>query len=152
MNNFNLVTLLDDMLNYVKGKLDFEKKNISIEKKYKEDEINMSGDETKLKQAFVNVITNGCQAMNGNGILTVEINQNGKNVDIAITDTGEGIHPDDISKIFDPFVTTKKMGVGVGLGLAISKRIVEDHKGWITVRSELSKGSTFTISLPVQNE
>ncbi len=110
----------------------------------------MSGDATKLKQAFVNVITNGCQAMNGNGILTVEINQNSRNVDVKIKDIGNGIHPDDILKIFDPFITTKEKGVG--LGLAISKRIIEDHNGKITVRSELSKGSTFTISLPVQND
>ncbi len=150
MNNFNLVTLVDETLDYVKGKLGFEKSNIAIEKDYKKNEIHMSGDATKLKQAFVNVITNGCQAMNGNGILTVEINQNSRNVDVKIKDIGNGIHPDDILKIFDPFITTKEKGVG--LGLAISKRIIEDHNGKITVRSELSKGSTFTISLPVQND
>jgi signal transduction histidine kinase len=149
VNNFDLVDLVDETINYVKGKFDFEQKNITVEKKYKESEINMSGDATNLRQAFVNIITNGCQAMNGNGLLRVEIDQNRRNVDIAITDTGKGIHPDDVSKIFDPFITTKE--VGVGLGLAISKRIVEDHKGKIIVKSELSKGSTFTISLPVQN-
>lgn len=87
--------------------------------------------------------------MYGEGLLKVQINPNGENVDVAITDTGEGIHPDDIAKIFDPFVTTKEMGIG--LGLAISKRIVEDHKGSIKVKSRLSQGTTFTISLPVQN-
>ncbi len=148
-NNFNLVSLVDETVEYVKGKLDFESKNINIEKNYGNNVIEMSGDATNLKQAFINIITNGCQAMNGEGMLKVHINPDGNNVDVAITDTGEGIHPDDISKIFDPFVTTKEMGIG--LGLAISKRIVEDHKGSITVKSQLLKGTTFTISLPVQN-
>ncbi|MBI5665775.1 MAG: hypothetical protein HZC49_11935 [Nitrospirae bacterium] len=148
-NNFNLVSLVDETVEYVKGKLDFERKNITIEKNYGASVIEMSGDATNLKQAFVNLITNGCQAMYGEGLLKVQINPNGENVDVAITDTGEGIHPDDIAKIFDPFVTTKEMGIG--LGLAISKRIVEDHKGSIKVKSRLSQGTTFTISLPVQN-
>jgi signal transduction histidine kinase len=149
INNFNLVELVDETVDYVKGKLDFEKKSITIKKDYKENELDMSGDANELKQAFINVIANGCQAINGEGVLTVEIKQNRKNVEVAIADTGEGIHPDDISKIFDPFVTTKEMGVG--LGLAISKRIIEDHNGRINVKSKLLKGSTFTISLPVQN-
>ena len=147
-NYFDLVSLLDETVNYVKGKLDFEKKNIGIEKNYGISAIKMSGDATNLKQAFINLLTNGCQAMNGEGKLKVDINTDKKHVKIAITDTGEGIAPDDISKIFDPFVTTKEMGIG--LGLAISKRIVEDHKGSIHVKSQLSKGTTFTISLPVQ--
>jgi two-component system NtrC family sensor kinase len=148
-NNFNLVSLVDETVNYVKGKLDFEKKNINIEKNYGSSVIEMSGDATNLRQAFINIITNGCQAMNGEGLMKVYINPDGERVDVAITDTGEGIHPDDISKIFDPFVTTKEMGIG--LGLAISKRIIEDHKGSIKIKSTLSKGTTFTISLPVQN-
>jgi len=93
---------------------------------------------------------NGCQAMNGEGELTVKIQLNSRHADISITDTGKGIHPDYISKIFDPFVTTREMGVG--LGLAISKRIIEDHNGKIHVKSQLSKGTTFTVNLPVQND
>ncbi|GBE03768.1 sensor protein ZraS [bacterium BMS3Abin09] len=67
---------------------------------------------------------------------------------MVITDTGDGIPHEDISKIFDPFVTTKEMGVG--LGLAITKRVIEDHEGNIHVRSRIAEGSTFTISLPVK--
>ncbi|MEW6600106.1 MAG: ATP-binding protein [Nitrospirota bacterium] len=148
-NNFNLVALVDETVDYVKDKIDFEKKNINIAKNFGSGVIEMSGDASSLKQAFINIITNGCQAMHGEGLLQVNIQTDSKKVDVAITDTGEGIHPDDISKIFDPFVTTKEMGIG--LGLAISKRIVEDHKGSIKVMSQLSKGTTFTISLPVQN-
>jgi two-component system sporulation sensor kinase C len=120
-----------------------------FEKNYGNDEIKMSGDAERLKDAFVNIINNGCQAMNAGGVLKVDMNPNGRNVDIMITDTGEGIPQEDIDKIFDPFVTTKEMGVG--LGLAISRKIIEDHSGGIKVKSKLLKGTTFTISLPKQN-
>ncbi|RJQ14453.1 MAG: hypothetical protein C4560_12285 [Nitrospiraceae bacterium] len=149
MNNFDLMELVDEIVDYVKGKLDFEKSGIVIEKKYNGDEINMAGDAGKLKQAFTNIMINGCQAMYGEGTLKVHIKLKDGHADISVEDTGEGIHSEDLSKIFDPFVTTKEMGVG--LGLAISKRIIEDHNGKIHVRSRLSKGTVFTVSLPVQN-
>ncbi len=149
MNNFNLVSLLDETVDYVKGKAPYSKGSISVKKKYSEQEILVTGDSSKLNQAFVNILTNGYQAMNGKGLLTVDINPNGNNAEIVITDTGEGIEPESISKIFDPFITTKEMGVG--LGLAISKRIIEDHKGELHVESAVSKGTSFTITLPVQN-
>ncbi len=148
MNNFNLTELVDEVVDYVKEKLEFEKSKIVVEKKYNGKAINMSGDTVKLKRALDNIMINGCQAMQGEGTLKIGIKENVKNVDVEITDTGEGIHPEDLSKIFDPFVTKKEMGVG--LGLAISKRIIEDHNGKIHVRSKLTKGTTFTISLPIQ--
>jgi signal transduction histidine kinase len=82
-------------------------------------------------------------------VLKVAVDSNDRNVDIAITDSGEGIPPENIEKIFDPFVTTKEMGMGIGL--AISKKIIEDHGGKIKVKSQLSTGTTFTISLPVEH-
>lgn len=150
VNNFNLVSLIDETVNYVVRKLEMEKKAISVRKKYGEDEIYMYGDAEKLKQTFINIILNGCQAMSGEGELTVEIQRNNASASVLVRDTGTGIHPDDITKIFDPFVTTKDMGVG--LGLAISKRIIEDHSGKIDVESEESRGTTFTVTLPVQND
>ncbi|MBI5056891.1 MAG: hypothetical protein HZB61_09790 [Nitrospirae bacterium] len=150
MNNFDLAELVDEVVEYVKGKLDFEKSKIVIEKNYNGNAINMSGDPVKLKQAFGNIILNGCQAMHGEGVLRVDIKNGSRFIDVTVEDTGEGIHSEDLPKIFDPFVTTKEMGVG--LGLAISKRIVEDHNGKIHVKSQLAKGTAFTISLPVQNE
>jgi len=150
INNINFTELLDKIVDNVKGKLEFEKSNIVVEKNYSADAINMSGDDVKLKQAFSNIIINGCQAMHGEGVLRVNIKPNGKHFDVIVEDTGEGIHPEDLSKIFDPFITTKERGIG--LGLAISKRVIEDHKGKIHIKSELSQGTTFTISLPVQND
>ena len=150
INNFNLTELVDKIVDYVKGKLEFEKSKIVVEKNYNGAVINMSGDAGKLKQAFSNIIINGCQAMNDEGMLRVNIKPNGKNVDVIVEDTGEGIHPEDLPKIFDPFITTKERGIG--LGLAISKRVIEDHNGKIHVKSQLARGTTFTITLPVQNE
>jgi signal transduction histidine kinase len=143
------VSLVDETIHYVEGKLEVEERDIDINKIFMEDEVYMSGDAEKMKQTFINILMNGCQAMNGEGYLTVEIQKNSKYVNVSITDTGKGIHPDDISTIFDPFVTTREMGVG--LGLAISKRVIEDHHGKISVKSKLAKGTTFTVSLPVQN-
>jgi len=150
MNNFNLIELVDGVVDYVESKLEFERSKITIEKNYNEQEINMMGDTEKYKQALGNIVMNGCQAMHGEGILRIGIKPNGKNVEIAVEDTGEGINPEDLPKIFDPFVTTKKMGIG--LGLAISKRIIEDYSGKIYVKSQPAQGTTFTISLPVQNQ
>ncbi|GBE40647.1 sporulation kinase A [bacterium BMS3Bbin09] len=148
VNDFNIVELVDETLDYIKGKAGPQKKDIDVVRLYHQNVINMSGDAAKLKQAFGIIIMNGFQAMNGSGRLTVDIGINAENVDVVITDTGDGIPHEDISKIFDPFVTTKEMGVG--LGLAITKRVIEDHEGNIHVRSRIAEGSTFTISLPVK--
>ena len=148
MDDIGVVSLIDEILTYLEGKLELEDKKISVEKNYKDVKINILGDSGKLKQAFINIITNGCQAMGENGVLKVNITPNGREVDIAISDTGKGISQEEISRLFDPFYTTKPMGMG--LGLAISKKIIEDHGGRIMVESEISKGTTFTVSLLMQ--
>lgn len=147
VNIFDIKGLLDELVDYVRDKLEIEKRNIVVEKTYDENIVQLSGNEDRLKHAFINIMNNGCQAMNGNGVLKVRISKSDRHVDVDITDTGEGISPDSMDRIFDPFVTTKEMGIG--LGLAISKKIVEDHGGRIRVKSTLKKGTTFTVSLPV---
>lgn len=149
INNFDLVGLVDETVDYVKNKFEVERKNISAVKNYGKSRIDMTGDALKLKQAFENIISNGCHAMNGEGVLTVDIKSAGDKIGITVSDNGEGIPDADIDRIFDPFVTTREMGVG--LGLAISKRIIEDHGGGIVVNSKPSEGTTFTVSLPVRN-
>jgi len=149
MDVVDIAALIDEVLEYQKVKLDLERRKISVEKIYRSVKINIMGDSKKLKQTFINIISNGCQAMGENGVLKVNINSNGRNVDILISDTGGGISREDISRIFEPFYTTKSLGIG--LGLAISKKIIEDHGGNIRVKSELSKGTTFIVSLPVNN-
>jgi signal transduction histidine kinase len=148
ITEYDLVEILDETIAYAKGKLRLDKKNIVIEKKYARESLIMTGDVKQLRTLFTNLVTNGCQAMNGEGMLRIEINPDGENVNVAITDTGQGISLNDIEKIFDPFVTNKE--TGTGLGLPISKKIVEEHNGSLHVESTLSEGATFTVTLPVQ--
>lgn len=150
INTLDVTELVDNVIESQKNKFEFEKNNINIRKKYNDARINMLGDTKKLKQALINIITNGCQAMQGNGVLTVDIIPNSKEVDIKISDTGKGMSSQEMAKIFDPFYTTKALGMG--LGLAISKKIIEDQGGRIAVESKLSQGTTFTISLPVEKK
>lgn len=108
-------------------------------------------DPGQIQQVLINIIMNGVEAMGGNGDLVIksEFSYDKKFVQVSISDTGPGIPPEHIKKVFEPFFTTKGASHGVGLGLSISKRIIEDHKGTIEVFSEVGKGSTFAIKLPV---
>jgi signal transduction histidine kinase len=86
----------------------------------------------------------------GNLWLETRLSSDDADVEIRVRDDGAGIAPDVLPHIFEPFLTTKETGRGVGLGLAISRGIVEGHGGHIEVASELGRGTTFTITLPVQ--
>jgi two-component system NtrC family sensor kinase len=101
----------------------------------------------QLRQAFVNIAINACEAMGSSGRLSVSTRLVRDTVEIAFADTGPGIPPERLSKIFDPFFTTKEKGTG--LGLSVVYGIVERHGGVVSVESEAGKGTTFTIRLPV---
>jgi signal transduction histidine kinase len=115
------------------------------------------GDPTHLQTLFLNLITNALDAMPQGGVLTIKTRQvpsafsskDGGRLEISIADTGIGITEESKKKIFDPFFTTKKMGEGTGLGLAICEKIIKEHSGNIEVESEVGKGSTFLISIPI---
>jgi two-component system NtrC family sensor kinase len=103
----------------------------------------------RLQQVFINIILNALDAMPGGGELRIRLTtEDGRQV-VRISDTGTGIKPEHRSRIFDPFFTTKGVGKGTGLGLSISYAIVKEHDGRIDVQSEIGRGSTFTITLPV---
>lgn len=106
------------------------------------------GDESRLQQAFMNLLLNAIEAMGHGGKLTVATGIADGFMKILIQDTGAGISTENFSHIFDTFFTTKKNGTG--LGLAISRRVVEEHNGVIEVQSEYGRGSTFTIRLPLK--
>ncbi|MFZ2323993.1 MAG: [Fe-Fe] hydrogenase large subunit C-terminal domain-containing protein [Ignavibacteriaceae bacterium] len=110
----------------------------------------ISGDEDQLKQVFINIIKNACDAVSESEKkeLYIVLSSDKTNVKIEISDTGNGIPKENQSKIFTPFFTTKNIGKGAGLGLAISYGIVKMHKGNITFTSEVQKGTTFVIVLP----
>ncbi len=101
------------------------------------------GDAELLKQVFMNIIMNAVQAMPDGGVIQITTASSNNQVAVNITDNGGGIAPENVEKIFDPFFTTKDSGTG--LGLAITSKIMQAHKGAITVRSESGKGSTFSL-------
>lgn len=100
-----------------------------------------------LNQVFTNILVNACQAIDGQGTITITTEYRNKNLVVKIKDTGKGIPQNQLSKIFSAGFTTKGIGVGTGLGLAICSKIIEKHKGKITVNSEVGKGSEFVITL-----
>jgi signal transduction histidine kinase len=104
---------------------------------------------SQINQVFLNLITNAAQAIDGEGTLTIDSHAEGGQVQISVSDTGGGIPDEVLPKIFDPFFTTKPVGEGTGLGLSIVHKIVKGHGGSIKVRTTPRKGSTFTVSLPV---
>ena len=108
----------------------------------------ITADPDSLHSALTNLIINGLQAMDGSGgKIEVALSGEDGRARIDVTDSGRGIAPDDISKVFEPYYSTKE--TGTGLGLAIVKKAIEDHHGTITVKSKVGEGTTFTITLPI---
>ncbi|HEY0723098.1 MAG TPA: ATP-binding protein [Pyrinomonadaceae bacterium] len=107
----------------------------------------LMADPAHLTQVLLNLMLNGLQAMPDGGTLTVEAKTMNNHFLIAVADTGTGISPENLQRIFEPYFTTKMKGTG--LGLAISRRIIEAHGGTLTVTSQLGQGSRFEISLPL---
>ncbi len=105
---------------------------------------------SRVNQVFMNLVHNGVQAMAGSGRLTITTRANpDEMVTVAVSDTGRGIDPETLERIFEPGFTTKGGRIGMGLGLAISGEIVRRHGGTIAVETEVGKGTTFTVRLPV---
>jgi len=107
------------------------------------------GNRGELNQVIMNILMNAGQAMEEFGEIVVKSGVKDGVVHLSISDTGSGIDEENLSKLFDPFFTTKAVGEGTGLGLSISYGIITDHGGTIIVDSEVGKGTTFTIQLPV---
>jgi two-component system NtrC family sensor kinase len=105
----------------------------------------------KLGQVFINLLVNATHAIENKGTIEIKTYQQDKFLCIDIKDTGKGIPPENLKKIFEPFFTTKPVGQGTGLGLSVSYQIIKKHAGNITVQSEVGKGTTFTVMLPIDN-
>ncbi|TWX67854.1 two-component sensor histidine kinase [Colwellia demingiae] len=103
----------------------------------------------KLNQVFMNLLINAGQSINDKGDIFVRTFVEEGNIVIEIEDTGSGIDSENITQIFTPFYTSKPIGEGTGLGLSISHQIIEQHNGKITVKSELGKGSCFSVYIPI---
>jgi len=105
-------------------------------------------DPVQLELALLNLLSNGLDAMPNGGVLTIALAPSPDGVKIEVSDTGTGIAPDLLPRIFDPWVTTKEAGRGSGLGLSITREVLAAHGGTVTVKSEVGVGSTFTLVLP----
>ena len=107
---------------------------------------------SQMNQIFLNILVNASQAIDEHGVITVRTREVDGNAEIDIEDTGKGIDEAGVSRIFDTFYTTKPAGQGTGLGLSIAKEIITRHGGEISVRSEVGKGTCFTIRLPIEEQ
>ncbi len=122
-----------------------------IKKNFVNDLPTIKGNEGRLHQAFLNVLSNAEQAIESNGIIEITTRKMADRVEVVVTDNGVGIAAEFIEKIGDPFYTTKSPGEGTGLGLFITYTILEEHNGQIEVDSNLNEGTTVTLSLPIEN-
>jgi signal transduction histidine kinase len=132
-----------------------KKKQINIAKKYASELPLVQIDREQIKQVFLNILLNSIEATSERGEITVKTRSFEKPggesyIQIEFTDTGRGIPAEHLEDIFTPFFTTKDKGSG--LGLSISHQIVQDHKGYIDVESELNRGTSFFINLPLHQE
>jgi two-component system NtrC family sensor kinase len=126
--------------------------NIEITKEFEEDLPIVLVDPSQMQQVFMNMIINAAEAMEDSGQLHLGTRYDPikELFEIEITDTGHGIPEENVEKLYDPFFTTKEVGRGTGLGLAISYGIIKEHKGTISVKSEVDKGTSFLIRLPIK--
>jgi two-component system, NtrC family, sensor kinase len=126
-----------------------ERTHITVSGRYAEGPLTIDGDRFALGRVYRNLITNAIQATAAGGEVTVTTSRSGNFIEVKVTDTGTGIPADRLSAIFDDFVTTKRRGLG--LGLATSKRIVEQLDGTISVESEVGRGTSFTVRFPASD-
>ncbi|MDP2966529.1 MAG: ATP-binding protein, partial [Pelolinea sp.] len=141
-------TIIHETLELLNNQITLQ--NVIVSETYQPDLPYLYGNKEMLQQVFANLILNACNAMPEGGLLkiTAEAISTGQ-VEIRFTDTGCGISHENLNKIFDPFFTTMPVGKGIGLGLSISHAIVLQHSGVIEVQSEVGKGSSFIVKLPI---
>jgi len=148
-----LNTVIDDALSLAQYQISHGA--INVTKEIPEDLPRIRGIGVQLQQAFLNMIINACEAMAGKkGELAISArvaNENPSIVEVVLADNGRGITKENMKKVFDIFFTTKGPQ-GTGMGLTLAYRIIKDHGGDIAVESEVGKGTTFTISLPIWQE
>ena len=126
--------------------------NIQVNTQFAVDLPEIIADGFQLQQVFLNIVSNAEQSMleaHGKGILTVTTDQVGDIIRASFADDGLGITQENLGHLFDPFFTTKEVGKGTGLGLSICHGIITEHGGRIYAKSELGKGATFVVELPI---
>ncbi len=147
MTRLNMASVIAQTLRLVGNQLSLN--GVRVEKLLPENLPDVCGDTHYLQQVFVNLFLNADQAMEKGGILRIQARSDGNRLCVDVSDTGCGMSRETLSRIFDPFFTTKPVGKGTGLGLSIIHGIIKKHGGTVNVHSELGKGTTFTVCLPV---
>ena len=145
---YHLHRLLKETYNLIEHQMKIENITFQTDFSATKDLILCNGNQ--VKQAGIAILLNASEAVFENGIILIKTsNPDGNHIKVEITDNGQGIAPEDIPHIFEPFFSTKEKASGIGLGLAIVHGIVQNHNGKIDVDSELGKGTTLSITLPV---
>ncbi len=151
LRNLDVSEVIDRTLKLIKNQIMIT--GIELENDIPDNLPQIKGKRQDLEQVMLNIIANGIQAMPNGGKLTIRVGMGPDGyVRTDISDTGNGIKPSDLQHIFDPFFTTKEVGRGTGLGLSLVYAIVRNHGGYIEVKSELQKGTTFSIFLPIAKD
>jgi two-component system, NtrC family, sensor kinase len=137
---------IESTLNIVQNEIKYK---AIVEKKYSTTGLTQCIS-SQINQVLMNILVNAAHAIDADGVITIKTWQENNNTIISISDTGCGMPPEVINKIFNPFFTTKPVGKGTGLGLSLSYNIIQKHHGHIDVQSQPGKGTTFVITLPQQ--
>ena len=145
-----LPPVIDEILETVQERLG--KYRIRVAKEYETGEELVFADPDQISQVLLNLTVNAIHAMPEGGTLTIGLRRGNGTLQMTVTDTGHGISEEHLSKIFLPFFTTKEVGKGTGLGLTVVHGIVQENAGTITVDSEVGRGTTFTITLPLHQQ
>lgn len=148
MQPADIMLPLKETVSFVRGAA--QSSSVAIKEDYDGGPAIVNMDSNEMKQVFINIINNAIQAMPGGGDLRVNLSTCDQEAVIQFQDTGTGILPENMKKIFEPFFSTKESSDGTGLGLSISYRIVQNHGGRIEVVSQPGKGTVFTVFLPLQ--
>ncbi len=146
-SEIDLSVLIQDVIGLAQQKA--VEQGITIEVADEAPVARLQADPMQIKACLMNVVLNAIQAMPAGGRLRITAAAGSGTVDITVSDTGPGISEENLNRIFNPYFTTKKLGIG--LGLAITKKVVEEHRGRITVRSRPNEGTDVVISLPVEH-
>jgi signal transduction histidine kinase len=143
----DLPRVIDDTLQLLEAQL--RNTNIEVVRRYAEYLPSAFGNAPKLQQVFMNLILNARDAMPRGGRLEISVSADDHAAIVLFRDSGVGIAQENLHKIYDPFFTTKQIGQGTGLGLAVSFGIIQDHGGHIQVESQPGQGTAFYLSLPL---
>ncbi|XIH26077.1 ATP-binding protein (plasmid) [Priestia aryabhattai] len=145
-SEFSLTESIDSAINLLKPYLNMNP-DITIIKQYEVDAI-VFGDTEQLQETYLNIIKNASEAMNAQGVILIKVYKTRKKIHIDFIDEGKGIGKDELTRVLDPFYSTKHNQTNFGLGLTYCYNVLKKHGGDILVKSKVEKGTTFTLTLP----